>query len=259
MNIKKGSMMEAKRISIKEAVSFGWNAILLHIRLFSLALLIGVSLIVVAIFFVGLFNKSFIFALLGSPEFQNLQQCISSNCLTIVYESGSSVLGIVSNHFFSLFVSSLLLSIFLVGFDLGFKRVALDIRDRNASVVERLFSAFNLVPQALIAWFLYWLVVSVGWFFFIIPGLIMLLRCAFFPYFIIDKNAGPIAALKMSFHATQGHIWDLFAFWIVMKIIMYLGFLTWIGSLVTWPLSTLAYAFVYRQLISEQPSSTSAF
>ena len=88
-----------------------------------------------------------------------------------------------------------------------------------------------------------------GWLFFILPGFIALLRFAFFPYFIIDKHVGPIAALKMSYKVTEDHVWDMFAFWVAIKIIVYMGFMSWIGVILTWPLSTLAYAYFYRRLV----------
>ena len=96
--------------------------------------------------------------------------------------------------------------------------------------------------------------VCVGWIFFILPGFIALLRFAFFPYFIIDKHVGPIAALKMSYDVTKHHVWDMFAFWVAIKIVVYLGFFSWLGIIVTWPLSTLAYAFFYRKLVADSAS-----
>jgi uncharacterized membrane protein len=93
--------------------------------------------------------------------------------------------------------------------------------------------------------------VWVGWLFFILPGFIALLRFAFFPYFIIDKNVGPIDALKMSYEVTKDHVWDMFAFWVALKIMVYLGFMSWLGVILTWPLSTLAYALFYRKLVND--------
>jgi uncharacterized membrane protein len=92
--------------------------------------------------------------------------------------------------------------------------------------------------------------VWIGWIFFVLPGFIALLRFAFFPYFIIDKHAGPIHALKMSWAMTQDHVWDIFAFWVAIKIIIFFGFSSGIGIAITWPLSTLAYAYYYRAIIS---------
>jgi uncharacterized membrane protein len=91
--------------------------------------------------------------------------------------------------------------------------------------------------------------VTVGWIFFILPGFIALLRFAFFPYFIIDKNVGPIAALKMSWEATKDHVWEMFAFWVAIRVLVSIAFFTWFGIILSWPLSTLAYAYFYRKLV----------
>jgi uncharacterized membrane protein len=93
--------------------------------------------------------------------------------------------------------------------------------------------------------------VWVGWLLLILPGFIALLRFAFFPYFIVDKHMGPIDALKKSYEVTQHHLWDIFAFWVALKIVVSLGFVSWMGLLITWPLSALAYAFFYRKLVAD--------
>src|SRR6201999_442540 len=111
------------------------------------------------------------------------------------------------------------LALFLVGLDLGFRKIALHIHDRQNSSYKELFSAFSLAPKAIIGWILYCLMVWIGWLLLVLPGFIALLRFAFFPYFIIDKNMGPIAALKESYEVTQHHMWDIFAFWVAVKII----------------------------------------
>ena len=156
---------------------------------------------------------------------------------------------LAASNFFSLLISGLVLALLFVGFDVGFKNVALALYDRDRSSLQDMFSCFALAPKAFVSWMLYCAMVWVGWLFFVLPGFIALLRFAFFPYFIIDKNAGPIEALRMSYDVTKDHVWDMFAFWVVIKVIVYIGFLSWFGIIFTWPLSTLAYAYFYRKLV----------
>src|SRR5258707_13500873 len=106
---------------------------------------------------------------------------------------------LISANLFSLLISAIILALFFVGFDLGFKKIALDLHDRDTSSWKELFSCFKLAPKAFVAWVLYSVMVWVGWLFFILPGFIALLRFAFFPYFIMDKHVGPIEDLKLSF------------------------------------------------------------
>jgi hypothetical protein len=46
-------------------------------------------------------------------------------------------------------------------------------------------------------------------------------------------------------------MWYMFGFWVAMKIIESLGYTSWIGSLIVWPLSALAYASFYRSLVKD--------
>jgi len=241
--------MEGKKISVIDAISFGFRAILEHIRLFFFVLLVGSGLIVLVVGIISFFNLDLLISLSNTPMFQSIQECIGAQCFTIVYQSGRPLISFIFNNFISLLLSGFILSLFFVGLDLGFKTIALDIYDKNKSTVDRLWSRINMVFTGFIAWVLYCIMVWLGFIFFIIPGFIALLRFAFFPFFIIDKNANAIDSLKKSYEATRGHMWDIFAFWIVVKIIIYIGYLTYVGIILTWPLSTLAYTYFYRQLV----------
>lgn len=241
--------MDGKKNFVLEAVSFGFRSLVEHVRLFVMVLLAGTGVIALVVGLMALLNKGFIQAVMSSQALQDYQECVGYNCASVAYQSSVSMMSLVSANIIPLLISAVVLSIFFVGIDLGFKKVALQLHDRQESSLKTMFSCFGLAPKALVAWALYCLMVWVGWLFFILPGFIALLRFAFFPYFIIDKNVGPIAALKMSYEVTKHHVWDMFAFWVAIKVIVYIGFLSWIGVMVTWPLSTLAYAFFYRKLV----------
>ena len=240
--------MPEKKISVLEAIHFGFRAILEHIRLFFLVFIIGSGLIALVVGIIAFFNMGLLSALANTPMFQSIQECIGSQCLTIVYQSGRPLVTFLFNNFLPLIISGIIVSLFFVALDLGFKTVALDVYDTNTSEVKKLWSRFNMMFTGFFAWVLYCIMVWLGFIFFIIPGFIILLRFAFFPFFIIDKKASAVESLKQSYEATRNHMWDIFAFWIVIKIIMYIGFLTYIGTILTWPLSTLAYTYIYRQL-----------
>jgi hypothetical protein len=243
--------MNGKKSFVLEAVGFGFRSLVEHVRLFVMVLLAGTGVIALVVGLVGLLNKSFIQAIMSSQALQDYQECIGYNCASVAYQSGISIMSMVSANIIPLLISAVVLAVFFVGFDLGFKKIALGLHDRDESSVKAMFSCFGLAPKALVGWILYCLMVWVGWLFFVLPGFIALLRFAFFPYFIIDKNVGPIEALKMSYDVTKHHVWDMFAFWVVIKVIVYMGFLSWIGIMITWPLSTLAYAFFYRKLVTD--------
>jgi uncharacterized membrane protein len=218
-----------------------------HVRLFVFVLLSGTALVTIVVGIIGVLNKNFIQSAMAIN--QEFQQCVGTDCVYAAYESSSSLMELATANFFSLLISGLILGLFFTGLDLGFKKIALAVHDRDASSVRDMFSCFILAPKAIVAWILYSAMVTVGWIFFILPGFIALLRFAFFPYFIIDKNVGPIAALKMSWEATKDHVWEMFAFWVAIRVLVSIAFFTWFGIILSWPLSTLAYAYFYRKLV----------
>lgn len=240
--------MDIKRISAVEAISFAGRSILHHMRLFFFVLLAGSGLVALIVGVIGLVNKGFIQALMSDPLFQGLQECVGRQCPMLMYESGGQIVQIVSGNIIVLVISFVLLMVLFAGLDFGFKRIALDIHDRDASDVRQLFSEWKITLKGFCAWALYCIMVWAGFMFFVIPGFIVLLRFAFFPFFMIDKNAGIVDSLKMSWEASRNHFWDIFACWLAVKIVSYVCFLSWIGVVLTWPVSTLAYAYVYRQL-----------
>ena len=243
--------MKVRKSHVLNAVGFAFESLIDHVRLFVMVLLAGTGVIALVVGIIGLLNKGFIQAVMSSQALQDYQECIGYNCASVAYQSGATLMSMISSNIFALLISAVVLAIFFVGFDLGFKKIALNLHDRDESKVKALFSYFGLAPKALIGWILYSLMVWVGWLFFILPGFIALLRFSFFSYFIVDKNVGPIDALRMSWDVTRNHVWDMFAFWVVIKIIVYLGFLSWLGVILTWPLSTLAYAYFYRKLVAD--------
>jgi hypothetical protein len=246
--------MHERKSFVLDAIGFGFTELVNHVRLFVFVLLAGTGLVTVVVGIVALLNKGFIQSAMALNE--EFQQCVGMDCFYAAQESGSLLMQLVTANFFSLLISGLVLALFFIGFDLGFKKVALALHDRDSSSVRDMFSCFTLAPKALVAWALYAAMVMIGWMFFVLPGFIALLRFAFFPYFIIDKNVGPIAALKMSYEVTKDHVWDMFAFWVAIKIIIYIGFLSWFGVILTWPLSTLAYAYFYRKLVADNKNKT---
>jgi len=240
--------VETKKYVAMDAIGFGFKTIFGHIRFFTLIFFacFGVAAAVAGV--IALINQGFIHSLLTSPMFQTFQECVGSQCFSVVYESKNSLGNLIVGNAAWLLISSLLIVLFFVCFDFGLKRIALDLYDRNTSDVKQLFSGCSLVLNGLVGWLLYCLMVWAGFMLFIIPGFIALLRFAFFPFYILDKNAGPIEALRMSYHATQHHFWMIFAFWAALKIISSICMLSFVGIVLTWPLSTLAYAYVYRNL-----------
>ena len=160
--------MNGNKSYVLEAIGFAFKELIEHVRLFVFVLLSGLGSMVVVGGIIALLNKGFIKALMSSQAVQDFQECVGYNCASVAYQSGASLMGMVSEHMFSVLISGIVIALFLVGLDLGFKKIALELHDRDKSSIKDLFSVFSLTPKAIVAWILYALMVWIGWLFFIL-------------------------------------------------------------------------------------------
>jgi len=100
------------------------------------------------------------------------------------------------------------------------------------------------------------LIALVGFILLIIPGVILAVRLQYATYLVVDKNLGPIEALKTSWKLTRGNTWNLFFFGILLGLINILGLLCLVvGLFITVPLGMVATAFVYRKLLLQSKAA----
>jgi uncharacterized membrane protein len=93
------------------------------------------------------------------------------------------------------------------------------------------------------------IVVVVGLILLIVPGLIAAMMLLFVKFIIVDRDLGPIEAMKESARITKGHRVTLFLFVLAIAAINIIGaILLIIPLLVTIPVSTLAMVYAYRTL-----------
>lgn len=84
----------------------------------------------------------------------------------------------------------------------------------------------------------------------IIFAAILKIRLQFYTYFITDADLGPINALKKSFTITKGSTYNLFLFEFLSNFINGVGIFAFaVGLFITIPITMLAKAFIYRNLI----------
>jgi len=132
---------------------------------------------------------------------------------------------------------------------MGNIRIALEINDGQKTGFDRLFSTWKFFFRYITGSFLYSLIVLCGFILLIVPGIMWAIRFQFFSYFIIDKDAGPIEALKLSSKATEGARMDLLWFDLACFGALILGVLALgVGILVAIPTVMLAVAHVFRKL-----------
>ena len=93
----------------------------------------------------------------------------------------------------------------------------------------------------------------------IIPGIIIMVRGAFYGFALVDEKIGPVHAIKRSFSITKGNFWRILGLAIVLFLINVLGaLLFFVGLLITIPLCLISMAYVYDKLKSAPVTVASA-
>jgi uncharacterized membrane protein len=101
---------------------------------------------------------------------------------------------------------------------------------------------------------LYALALIVGLILLIVPGIIFALMFMFTTFIVIDRELGPVEAMKESNRITYGHKWSLLGFTLVLVLINLLGVIALVvGLLVSIPVSSLAVTHAYRVLSGRTP------
>lgn len=137
----------------------------------------------------------------------------------------------------------------------GLVGIALTVVSGGEPRIGDLFSKARVFWRYLGCSILYGLMTVGGFFLLVFPGVIWFLKFSLWPYFIVDRNAGVIEALKMSSRATQGYKPSLLVLYIYIMSLNLLGLAAlFIGLFVTIPITILTFAWVYRRLSSGIPT-----
>lgn len=152
-----------------------------------------------------------------------------------------------------------LISVVLQTF-LGMGMIALFLKAHDSILSADIKELWHPKPfwNYLGAMILYGLAALLGLVLLIIPGVIAMLALQFADYLVIDRNLGPIEAIKESARITRGHLWELlmlFAFLFLLNLAGTLVLL--VGLFVTAPVSMLAIVHAYRTL-SEKAAAPAA-
>ncbi|MDD5318834.1 MAG: YciC family protein [Candidatus Pacebacteria bacterium] len=205
-----------KTFSIKEALGYGWDTTINNI-----GLVIGMSVFVLALKIL-------------SSIVQRM-----SNFVSLPY--------VVAFSF-----CSILLAIISILVSIGFIKIFLRIYDGEKPKFREIFNYQNLFWKFIAGSIIYAFVVAVGTVFLIIPGIIFAIAFAFTTIVIVDKNLGPIKAMKESARVTKGVRWKLLGFGLLLILINIGGAIAFgIGTIITMPLSLFGAIFVYRHLASQ--------
>ncbi len=132
---------------------------------------------------------------------------------------------------------------------IGLIQIALNFVEKKPSKYSDLFTHYDRTVNYMAGSILYGLIVGLGLILLVVPGIYFGLRLQFFSYFIVEKNVGPIQALKASWEITQGHVWQLFLYGLIVTGINIVGVLClFVGLFWTIPTTQVATAYLYRHL-----------
>lgn len=132
---------------------------------------------------------------------------------------------------------------------MGIIKITLKFCDKQKPEFTDLYQYYPLTLKYLASTIVFGVIVAIGMLLLIVPGIICAIRLQLFSYFIVDKNQGPIEALKSSWEATKGSTGNLFILWLTFIGITLLGILALlVGLFAAIPTIMVAMAFVYRKL-----------
>ena len=135
---------------------------------------------------------------------------------------------------------------------IGIIKIALGFLDGYKLPMLTLIDSFDCFWRYWGAAILYGLIVFGGYLLFVVPGIVWAVKFSLFRYFVIDKDMGPIEALKASAEASKGVKWELFGLGVLSVLLMLAGLLCLgVGTFLTYPTIVIAQALVYRQLAAQ--------
>jgi len=133
---------------------------------------------------------------------------------------------------------------------IGTAAIALKICDGKEASIGDFFVEPGVLWAYIVAAVLATAFIGMGILLLIVPGVIFYLKLLFYPYYILDNYGGVINSLQSSWNRTAGMKWELFKFSLYIVMVNLLGLLCLgVGLLVTIPMTWVATAHVYRQLV----------
>lgn len=121
-------------------------------------------------------------------------------------------------------------------------------RVKKAKIADRV-KEWRIILYLFLSGILTFLILVGGFLLLIIPGIAFAMRLKFVSYYIVDKNAGPIEAISLSWNATAGNTIKLFLLSLLNGLVTIAGLLLFVvGLAVAAPLTQMVNAKVYLKL-----------
>lgn len=147
---------------------------------------------------------------------------------------------------------SFLLTLVQLFLSLGFTKIMLLLVQDKFVEVADMFNNFRPFLSYFVASFLYGIAITLGLLLLVLPGIFIAIRFQFYPYFILEENVSSFTALQKSYYLSQNLTLELFLFGVAVVVLNVAGILLFgVGIILTYPLTTMATAVVYKSLVEE--------
>lgn len=148
---------------------------------------------------------------------------------------------------------SFLITLVQVFLSLGFTKIMLRLVQDKFVEVADMFNNFRPFLSYFVASFLYGIGIMLGTILLVAPGIFIAIRFQFYPYFILEEDVSSFTALQKSYYLSQNLTWELLLFGVAVVALNIAGILLLgIGFILTYPLTTMATAVVYKSLTDEE-------
>lgn len=237
--------MKRVPFSIGEAIKFAFNQTINHfglwIGVWLTQILVSVSLLVSGVMLIlGLgFTQIFI-----NKNFREVTKEVSEMA-SVYITSWPLVLFFVLYGVFGCFIITWLY--------LGVTRIALDFHDHGTSSYQRLFTVETaVVIRYVVATWLWFAMMMIGFLVFIIPGVFIALLFCLVPVILVDRQMSVMKAFELSYRLTSLALGRVFLFGLLYFFLSTLmGLVPLVGIFATpiiYPFYILSCVYVYRRL-----------
>jgi hypothetical protein len=137
-------------------------------------------------------------------------------------------------------VAAALFAIVYNAIRVGFTRMLLNLAEGQPTVFSDITKGKPWFVNFLICNFIIGVATAIGGFLLIVPGVYVAVRCSMAPFLIVDKNMGPIEAIKESHEMVTGYGWQILIYYLCYAgANMLAGFVPIIGAVL--PVAVLGF------------------
>jgi uncharacterized membrane protein len=153
----------------------------------------------------------------------------------------------------------ILYAIFIVGpVDYGVSFANLKAARGDKLEIRDMFEAFDNYLNAVLANVLVGVIIVIGLFLLIVPGIIFACKLVFTPYLVVDRKMEVIEAVRESWRMTNGHAWRVFLMGVLAVLLCIAGLICFgVGIILAIMWIRLAFASLYHAVSLSSEASVS--